>query len=130
MAGSSDSTCMAEFQSSGDGCVDRDNLLEIADGDLEFVREIAETFSEDALKRLSAIRDGIASDDLELIAREAHALKGAVSNFAVPAAQEAMSQVEQIGKSGSADGLRDAWEIAERQILAVVESLKAIIASL
>ena len=124
---------MADLNTSGapptEGVVDRDFLLDMADGDTEFVCELVEAFSDDIPKRISAIREALASDDVEVIAREAHALKGAVGNFSVTSAHEAMRKVEQISRAGSTDGLAEAWEDADREINAVRASLEAIVAS-
>ena len=50
----------------------------------------------------------MANDDVEVVAREAHAPKGAVGILAVTSAHEAMREVEELSRTGSTDGLAEA----------------------
>ena len=120
---------MGELQPES-SAVQREFLFDLADGDAEFVRELGEAFLEDAEKRVSSVVQALENADIETVAREAHALKGAVGNFDVPAAHEVLRQLEQLGRSGSADGLQACWEIAHAHLKVVIASLEEIVASL
>ena len=72
--------------------------LEIVDGDMEFLKEIASLFLEDYSAQLEEISEGIAQGDSVAINHAAHSLKGSVANFAAKKAYEAAYRLEVLGK--------------------------------
>jgi len=90
---------------------DYDALLELAGGDEELLREIVRMFLEDCPRMLAQIDEAIAAGDPEGLRQTAHALKGVIANFAVPAAEEAARVLEHMGSEGEmerAEGVRAA----------------------
>jgi len=79
---------------------DYDALLELAGGDEELLREIVRMFLEDCPSMLEQIDEAIAACDPEGLRQTAHALKGVIANFAVPAAEEAARALEHMGSEG------------------------------
>ncbi len=77
------------------------------EGDRELFREVAGLFLDDHPKLLSEIRGAVGRRDSEALVRAAHALKGAVGNFAAQSAFEAAQKLETIGRE------RD-WAAAEQ----------------
>src|SRR6185312_6601905 len=61
--------------------VDRRALLLQVDGDAELLRRMVSVFLADTPQRLNAIRAAVESNNAESLAKLAHRLKGAVSNF-------------------------------------------------
>jgi len=79
---------------------DYDALLALAGGDEELLREIVGMFLEECPTMLEQIDEAIAACDPEGLMQAAHALKGVVANFAVPAAEEAARVLEHMGSEG------------------------------
>lgn len=79
---------------------DEAELLERVDNDLEFLAETVEMLTDDGPALLGKVIDGIASGDAAGVARDAHALKGMISNFCAPETQAAALEIERMGKSG------------------------------
>ena len=77
----------------------------------QLLREIVRMFLEDCPRMLAQIDEAIAAGDPEGLRQTAHALKGVIANFAVPAAEEAARVLEHMGSEGEmerAEGVRAA----------------------
>lgn len=83
-----------------EGIPDRAALLERVDGDPELLAEMARLFLQNYPPLLGAICDGVSRGDAPALERAAHTFKGAVSNFAAPAATAAALRLEQMGREG------------------------------
>ena len=57
-----------------------DELAELADGDLEFVADLLETYLDDALPRTQSLLEAISTGDADSAAALAHALKSGSAN--------------------------------------------------
>ncbi|MBI1814161.1 MAG: Hpt domain-containing protein [Deltaproteobacteria bacterium] len=68
--------------------------------DTAVARRVVHRFLADAPGRLAAIQQALAAGDAQVLARAAHALKGAVSFFAADAALETAREVETIARTG------------------------------
>src|SRR5438128_2052533 len=79
---------------------DETELLARVDNDVAFLAETVEMLQTDGRALLADVHRAIAAGDAASVGRAAHALKGMVSNFCAPAAQESALQVERLGKSG------------------------------
>jgi HPt (histidine-containing phosphotransfer) domain-containing protein len=55
-------------------------LLEVTGGDVAFVDELVDTFLDDAVAQLGAMRAAAAADDVEALVRPAHSLKSNAAN--------------------------------------------------
>jgi len=104
--------------------VDMARLHEISGADLEFEREILQTFVVDTASYLEAAKEAIASGNMETLARHAHQIKGVSATAAVRLMPEMADQLQSLAPSKD-------WEaatkiIAELEIiLAEVEKLVA-----
>jgi signal transduction histidine kinase/CheY-like chemotaxis protein len=76
--------------------------LREVDGDEELLRELAEVFLEDHPRLVAALREAVTGRDPERLRRAAHALKGAVANFAARDATAAARRLEAMGRDGDA----------------------------
>ncbi|MFC1644378.1 Hpt domain-containing protein, partial [Candidatus Omnitrophota bacterium] len=68
---------------------DLQGVLSRVGGDRKLLKEIIKMYTEDYPKKLRQIREGIERSDAETIARVAHIIRGAVSNFEANDAFEA-----------------------------------------
>jgi CheY-like chemotaxis protein/HPt (histidine-containing phosphotransfer) domain-containing protein len=100
---------------------DRDELLGRVGGDRELLKMLVDLFSESVPKQLAELRGAIDARNANLVHRLGHTIKGAVGNFASPAAIEAAQRLEIMGKEGHLDDAAVVFaELAE-----TVERLKA-----
>ena len=77
---------------------DAEQALQQVDGDKELLEEITDLFFEDAPDLLNQIGTAVAQNDCEGLLSSAHALKGAVSNFAAGRARDLAFDLEQMGR--------------------------------
>jgi PAS domain S-box-containing protein len=101
------------------GVFDERKTLERLDGDVELLAQIMEIFVESFPAQMSDLRDALNRGDTDAIARSAHALRGALSNFSAPEAYEVVQRLEQAGRAGR---LSDVGEVF-RQLEGVVQRL-------
>ena len=90
-----------------DNIIDRtvlDGLLESFGGDMEFLGEMLDTFSEDSPRRLEAARTGLAAGDAEAVRRAAHSLKSNCASFGAMALSTQCKELEMLAKTGTLDG--------------------------
>ena len=96
---------------------DRVAALLRVEGDGELLLEIVEVFLEDSPRLISRLREAVESQDLRSLELAAHTLKGSLGNFCAPAAYAAAVKLEEIGRSGIAEGVQDAWvELEETMV--------------
>jgi two-component system sensor histidine kinase/response regulator len=84
-------------------------------------------FLTDAPHILERINDAIDAGDARAVQAAAHALKGAVSNFAAPSATRAAARLQQTGEGGDLGGARTAAEALKRELDLVRDALKMIV---
>src|SRR5262249_38190803 len=79
-------------------------LLERVGGDRKALRSLVRVFLADAPRQRDRIRRALAKGDARGVQAAAHALKGAVSNFAAPTATDAALRLQKLGESGNLSG--------------------------
>jgi HPt (histidine-containing phosphotransfer) domain-containing protein len=109
--------------------VSRRELLKRVDGDMELLQDLVDLFLEELPQRLEALRAALDQDDLESLHEKAHAIKGSVSNFAAAAAFEAASQVNDLARSGTRNGLKQAIDVLEQEMSRLQPALREIVES-
>jgi HPt (histidine-containing phosphotransfer) domain-containing protein len=92
------------------------------------LREIVAIFVTEYPVLLAEMREAVARGDAQKLERAAHSLKGAVSNFAVPAASQSAYRLEMLGRSGDLEGASDGMAALERQLAALRPALAALVA--
>ena len=100
--------------------VDLDVVAELRDatgGDMDFVRELVDTFVEEAGGHLAALEAAIAADDVAGLVRPAHTLKSSSASVGAMRLSELGREIEEASRAGRADGLaervvevRTAWD--------------------
>jgi HPt (histidine-containing phosphotransfer) domain-containing protein len=78
--------------------IDTDHLHQLSEGDLSFEVELLQTFVDDTELRLPVMRQALAEEDFEVIARQAHQIRGASAGVGVPAMQALARRLEAIAK--------------------------------
>ena len=81
------------------GCFNIEQALSHMDGDEELLTETIQIFLEEYPKILAAIQTAVDNQDAKTVEREAHSVKGAVSNLGATAAYESALRLEKIGSS-------------------------------
>jgi PAS domain S-box-containing protein len=74
--------------------VDLARLSELADGDIEFRRELLEVFLEDAVVYLEELKHALEKEDYVTLSRRAHQLKGSSATVAIYKMPEIAAQLE------------------------------------
>lgn len=106
--------------------IDREALLTEFDGDEELLAELVQTMKDEAPKLIHEVRAAASSGDASQVARAAHTLKGAVSNFGARGAADAALQLERIGRSGDLTDLAPAVAVLEAEMSAFERALAAL----
>ena len=76
---------------------------------------------------MARLREAVRESDAQALRSAAHALKGAVSNFAAPAATEAALRLQKMGEAGQLAGAGEALGRLEGEIVALLASLGAVV---
>jgi two-component system, sensor histidine kinase and response regulator len=98
-------------------------FLERLDGNRESASLLVGAFLEEYPQLLRTLQSAVASRDTKTTARTAHALKGAVSNFAAPKAHEAAFRLEMLAKEGKVRDFEDGLSDLERELGRLRETL-------
>ncbi len=107
--------------------LDESRLIERVGGDRRALAQIVRVFREDHPRQVARIREAIRAADAGALRAAAHALKGAVSNFAADRATAAALRLQQLGERGELDGAAEALERLERELAAVCSALLALV---
>ena len=78
--------------------------LERLGDDEELLTELAEVYLDDQDSMMDGLRAAVEAGDAEELARAAHKLKGAASNFCADATVAAALSLEEMGRNGDPDG--------------------------
>ena len=105
------------------GVVDFPRLLERVGGDRKALAQLVRIFRADSPSQLARVRKAIRAGDASALRSAAHAVKGAVANFAAPSATEAAARLQHMGDTGHLAGADGALERLEREIGRVLEAL-------
>jgi CheY-like chemotaxis protein len=109
-----------------DQVVDRQELARRFGGHQRLLREAVSEFLADCPQQMARLRAAVDRGDHHAAARVAHALKGAVSNFAAPAVVEAAQELEGAGRRADAAAVREAYQRLE----SAMERLRPALAAL
>ncbi len=105
----------------------RDQLMAQVDNDIDLLAELVALLRRDTPRLLEHIRQGIATDDPEMTRRAAHALKGAIANFAAPDAYDAARRLETLGWERNLGDMSAAAGDLEREIERLLRELEGMI---
>jgi len=106
-----------------EGVFDPEEALALVEGDLKLFREIVGLFTENAPRKMTAIRDAICEGDPVRLNLEAHNLKGAISYFGAPIPFELARELELSGEIGEFSGASEIAAALEEEIARLGKSL-------
>lgn len=95
--------------------LDKAELLDRVDQDMEFLAETVEIFNEDGPQLLSEIRDAVKREDASALTGTAHTFKGMAANFCAKRAVDAALALEMMGRNGDLTGAADALCTLEKE---------------
>jgi HPt (histidine-containing phosphotransfer) domain-containing protein len=102
-----------------------DGILGAVGGNVRLLARVRDAFAVQTPRLMAALRDAIASRDADALYQTAHTLKGAISNFDVPAAIAATVQIERAGKAGDFDRASELLPELEVAIRELEEKIEA-----
>jgi CheY-like chemotaxis protein len=109
----------------GAGQPDRVAVLRRLGGEAELLREAVQLFLEACPGFLRRVEDAVARRDPAALEQTAHAIKGTMRNFGDSSAVHAAQRLEDLGRSGSLQGVDALWldlQAAVRQLQPVLAS--------
>ena len=106
--------------------LDEAALLERFKGDARLAAKLARLFLDDQPRLMTNIEQAVARRDSAKLARAAHALKGAVSNFAAPRAAAAAGKLEALAWAGNVDDAQKALAALRVEVSGVTRKLAAL----
>ncbi|HXM22415.1 MAG TPA: response regulator [Terriglobales bacterium] len=109
-----------------DSAFDYASVLANFDGDTELMGEIAGLFLKDSPKLIVEIRMALTQGDSQALDHAAHSLKGAVGNFAAPAAYQAASRLETMGRDCDLTHAEEAFQNLKTEIENLMPSLQGL----
>jgi two-component system, sensor histidine kinase and response regulator len=101
----------------------RDALLARVESDLDLLRTLVSVFKADRPKRMEEIENALDAGDSMALSAAAHTIKGALSVFGAEPARSLAEDLENRGRTGQVDGVRDLVERLEEAVLATEQAL-------
>ncbi|RLB03410.1 MAG: hypothetical protein DRG55_00355 [Deltaproteobacteria bacterium] len=90
--------------------------LEMAGGDVEFLKELVEIYRSDYPDKLSKIRQALKDGDAKTLYETAHSLKGASGNLGLGRVYELALEIERMGKEGRLQGAEEVLGELEEEL--------------
>jgi CheY-like chemotaxis protein len=92
------------FQDDALPVLDRDALLTRIDGDLQFLRSMLDVFRDDSTTQIQTIRSAMEAQDMSLLRRAAHTIKGSSGNIGGMRAAATALELESLARKGQWTG--------------------------
>ena len=109
-----------------DPAIDRDAFWKQVGEDAELLVEVIDMFLDELPLSRDSLRVAVVRGDAHAIDRAAHRIKGALMNLAAKPAADAAFALENLGRSGSLDGLAERSEVLDRELDRAAAALVAI----
>jgi CheY-like chemotaxis protein/HPt (histidine-containing phosphotransfer) domain-containing protein len=110
----------------GAGGFDRAAMLEVVEGDLTLLQELAQVFLADTPALIIGLREAVVSRDSRRIGSMAHRLKGSVANFRAQSATATAQRLEEMGNGGGMEGIDAALADFEREVNELMDGLQTL----
>jgi PAS domain S-box-containing protein len=104
--------------------VDLTGVMLLADGDVEFQREIVQAFVATARTSIAEIKAALERGDAKALARAAHAIKGASASIQATATSQAAAALESAARNGDAAGLDELAQGLQHEVGRAVDYLE------
>lgn len=93
-------------------------------GDQALFNKLAEFYEEDAPALLEKLRTALDSEQVAVVERSAHSLKGLSASFGCESATRIALRIEEMGRTGNLAGVRSALPELETQVTALRKTLR------
>ncbi len=100
-----------------------DMIIELKEILAEEFNVLVDSFVNDAQRRTIAIKNAIATTDLEVVRTEAHSLKGSSLNLGAQLLPQLCAELENLGKSGELEGMSCLCDKIELELTRVESEL-------
>jgi len=107
-----------------DFIINRKELSERIDGDMDLFNEIAGLFFVDSVELLERIENAVKKSDPEELRKASHALKGAVANFSAPEAVDAALTMEKIARNREMEKAEETLLRLKKEISALKDAIE------
>lgn len=107
--------------------VDRDELLERVEGDLDLLVVLVQAYLSRLSERVSRIEEAVRSRDAAALADAAHTLKGSTANFSRGEVHRISGELEQKGKAEEWAGVDEGYAALERAVEDLRSTLDALV---
>ena len=102
-----------------------DELLARVDNDRELLRELLDIFKDDSPRHLQALREAVGRADTLMVASEAHALKGMLSNLSAKPAAAKAAELELLARKSKTANFAEALAAFEQQMNQLMPEIDA-----
>ena len=101
-----------------------ERMLARLDGDRELAVQLAGIFVDECPRMQQRLREAVSAGSADEVRRAAHALKGSVSNFIDGGPTATAFALETMARDGQLDGVEAVLDRLDREIVALMESLR------
>jgi len=101
--------------------VDLKEALERVQEDKELLLELFDIFLDDCPKKMEAIRQAAAKNDINQLKDTAHSLKGASGNISAKKLYHSFLAIEQMAKTGELKDIHNLLAVIDQQLIALRE---------
>lgn len=117
---------MSTNQDRQERLVDQEGALQRLGGDRQLFNEFITIYMEDSPTLLEEIRRGLSSNDASAVEKNAHSLKGLMSNFGAKECVEFALKIELAGRAGSVADCDEDFKNLESFHVRLSEELRSI----
>lgn len=104
-----------------------ENLREMAGGDVAFLAELLNTFTEDAQRMLADMRQALEDGDAVLLRRAAHSFKSNSAEFGATTLSALCLKLEMLARDGALEGAAELVTQVEAEYGRVEPVLQAVV---
>lgn len=105
-----------------DEVLNKDEIMERIDGDIELLMDMIELFIADCPKLMSNIKNAIDQKNSNELKRSAHTLKGSVSNFSAQLVYDITLELEFMGRNNDMENAEEAYTKLEKEIERLIKA--------
>ena len=104
--------------------LDETRLLNQFGDEPEIIAELRDLFLEDFPRQLAHIREGLAENDVQRVARAAHSLKGASGTFGADRVYQVSLSLEHLARDGRLDEVAMGYDLLSEELDKVVALIR------
>lgn len=108
---------------------DLDAVLELVDGEIELLQEIAEMFQSDLPSNMEQVRNALTAGNTEVVHQVTHRLKSTVGNLGGRAAHKAVQDLEKSARDGQTENTDELFANFQHELTHFSDTLAEFLAS-